>query len=207
MYNEEYVRLQIDSIPKQEGIALDIGANHGIHTVKIAEKFSKVYAVEPHPDNQKILAEKVEGLDNVEVVDAAITPVNGPIKLYVCSANPGGHTINEGVMGHKIWGHSEDNFHTAIGHTLDTFWKNYLGGEPITFMKVDIEGAEDTAFEGATETLKNNKMNIIMEVHRFVDCERLFKLFTDLGYTVYDIDGTGRPTNFVADNHYILSNK
>lgn len=202
MYNEEFLNLQINSIPKREGVALDIGANHGMHTKKIAEKFGQVFAIEPHPDNQKILEKELSGLSNVSIIHAAITPVNGTVKLYNCP-NPGGHTISEDVMGHRIWGHRPDSFVEVQGMTLDSFCKDLK----VSFMKVDIEGAENTAFEGAIETLKNNQMDILIEVHRFVDNEKLFKFFTDLGYRIYDIDGIGRPTSFIADNHYILSNR
>jgi FkbM family methyltransferase len=202
MYNEEFVNLQIDSISPREGIALDIGANHGMHTRKIAEKFTKVYAFEPHPQNIEVLKQQTAKHPNIEIVPAAITPTSGPVKLYNCP-NPGGHTISEGVMGHRIWGHTPDSYHEVQGMTLDEFCKD----KQISFMKVDIEGAENTAFLGAIETLKNNKMDIVIEVHRFVDCDSLFKFFTELDYIVYDIDGIGRPSTFTADHHYIVTNR
>lgn len=202
MYNEEFVNLQIDSIEPREGIALDIGANHGMHTRKIAERFKKVYAFEPHPDNIKILEQHLQPFAHVEIVPVAITATPGMVKLYNCP-NPGGHTISEAVTDHKIWGHRRDSFHEVTGMTIDEFCK----GKKITFMKVDIEGAENTAFEGAIETLKKNKLDIIIEVHRFVDNEKLFDLFTSFGYKVYDIDGIGRPSKFEADQHYIITNR
>jgi FkbM family methyltransferase len=203
MYNENFVNLQIDSIPPRPGIALDIGANHGMHTRKIAEKFDQVFAIEPHPNNIEILQKHVlTAHKNVVIVPIAITSNDGLIKLYDCP-NPGGHTISEAVMNQRIWGHNPEVYHEVEGMTLDTFCKD----KQITFMKVDIEGAENTAFDGAIETLKNNKMDIVMEVHRFVDCDRLFKLFTDLGYTIFDIDGTPNDTGFKADQHYIISNR
>lgn len=202
MYDEHFVNQQIDSIKPRDGIALDIGANHGMHTRKIAEKFPQVIAIEPHPVNSGILKANLKDFPNVTVHQTAITATDGKIKLYNCP-NPGGHTINEQVMEHRVWGHKPEDFIEVEGITLDTFCKDKV----ISFMKVDIEGAENFIFEGATETLKNNKMDIVIEVHRFVDTERLYKLFTDLGYTVYDIDGIGRPTKFDADQHYILTNR
>lgn len=202
MYNEEFVNLQIDSIQPRDGIALDIGANHGMHTKKIAEKFKKVFAFEPHPDNIKVLEKHIAIFPHVEIIAAAVTPVSGAIKLYNCP-NPGGHTISEAVMGHRIWGHNPDSYHEVTGLALDDFCMD----KKVTFMKVDIEGAENTAFDGAIETLKNNQMDIIIEIHRFVDNDKLYKLFTDLGYTVFDIDGIGRPSGFQADQHYIITNR
>lgn len=203
MYNEEFVNLQIDSIEPRDGIAIDIGANHGMHTMKIAERFEKVYAIEPHPDNITILKRNLASTPNVEIVQAALSPVTGTVKLYNCSTNPGGHTLSEAVTDHGIWGHSRESFTEVDGITLDDFCKD----KKVTFLKVDIEGAENSAFEGAIETLKNNKLDIIIEVHRFVDNEKLFKLFTDLGYTIFDIDGIGRPVEFKADQHYIITNR
>jgi FkbM family methyltransferase len=202
MYNEEFVNKQIASIGPRDGVALDIGANHGMHTKKIAEKFKKVYAFEPHPNNMNILSDAVKTFDNVDVVGAAVTNFDGQIKLYNCP-NPGGHTISEAVADHKIWGHTRENYYEVPAVTLDTFCKDKV----VSFMKIDIEGAENTMFEGAVETLKNNKMDIVIEVHRFVDTDKLFKFFTDLGYTIFDIDGIGKPTTFVADNHYIITNR
>ena len=50
--NENWVKQFIHNLPVQEnGIALDIGANHGIYTKILADKFSTVYAFEPHPNN------------------------------------------------------------------------------------------------------------------------------------------------------------
>lgn len=200
MYNEEFLNRQIDSLEKRDGIALDIGANHGMHTRKISEKFAKVFAFEPHPDNIEILRKNIA--PNVEIVPKAVTATTGKIKLYNCP-NPGGHTISEAVMGHRIWGHKPDSYHEVDGITLDDFCKD----KKISFMKFDVEGAENELFQGAVETLKNNKLDILIEIHRFVDCDRLFNFFTDLNFKIYDIDGIGRPSTFSADNHYILTNR
>jgi len=203
MYNESFVNMQIDALEKRiGGIAIELGANHGMHTRKIAEKFDTVYAFEPHPDNIKVLQGAIKHYPHVEVIEAAVVPVPGKVKLYNCP-NPGGHTISEDVMGHRIWGHNPDSYHEVQGIVLDDFCRN----RKISFLKSDIEGAENTIFDGAIETLKNNKMDILIEIHRFVDCDRLFKFFTDLGYQIFDIDGIGRPTTFIADNHYIVTNR
>lgn len=203
MYDEDLVAQQINSIPNREGVALDIGANRGIYTRRIAPKFEKVYAFEPHPDNIKHLQERTIQFDNVEIIQGVISDVDGPAKLYNCIANHGGHTLSKAVMEKAIWGHSPDDFLEVVGTTLDTFCKD----KKVSFMKVDVEAAEDRIFNSAIETLKNNKLDMIVEVHQFVDYARLYKFFADLGFKVYDIDGVGRPETFIADQHYILSNR
>lgn len=128
--NEGFVRNKIESLPVSDGIALDIGANHGMYTSLLAQKFKKVYAFEPHPDNFKIIQERVTD-KNVEFVNKAV---------------------------------------------------------------------------GIIETLKNNKIEMILEVHQTVDCEKLWSFFNDLGYTSY------APTNkvtgaYINDEHYFITNK
>ena len=203
MLSEPLIEKIINSLEKSDGIALDIGANHGIYTAQLAEKFGTVYAFEPHPDNVKILKEVQKAHPNIHIMEKVISKTNGPYKLYCCSKDDGSHTINKTYKDVKIWGYNSKNFIKVPGITLDTFWENL--NKPIEFMKVDIEGAETSIFEGAKKMLKNNTMTIILEVHHFVDSEAIYKIFKKLGYKFFNIDGP-EIYEFEAPNHYIITN-
>lgn len=181
-------------------IALDIGANHGTHTSKLACKFGKVYAFEPHPENIEVL--KKLDLKNVEIVPKAVSSHSGVIDLYVNKGNPGGHTINADV-GHKsTWGHGGGSIKVEAV-SIDDFCKDMK----IDLIKMDIESAENYVWEGAAETLKCNKLDIFLEVHQTVDSERLRLFFESFGYKWYDGNGlhvTGVPP---LDSHYLITNK
>lgn len=77
--NESFVEKTILQTNTPNGIALDIGANHGIYTKLLAKKFVHVYAFEPHPDNLKFLNFKKP---NVTVIPKAIGLKNEIIQLF-----------------------------------------------------------------------------------------------------------------------------
>lgn len=190
----------LDSIDFVDCVALDIGANHGVYTTKIADRFSKVYAFEPHTDNLKILKQSANA-PNITIVEKAISDKTGKLKLFCSHSNPGGHSISEKVSEVPLWGHAPDRFVEVDGISIDDFCK----GMNVGFMKVDVEGAENFIFNGAVETLKNNKMDIMLEVHQTVDIDELYMFFRNLEYIWYE---GGKPIRSInVDNHYILSNK
>lgn len=196
---EDYFQNKMDSWPKQDGVALDIGANHGYYTKCLIEKFSQVFAFEPHPDNLVEL-NKLKA-SNLEIVPCAVSDKPGKVKLYKNSLNVGGHTIFDKVAEEEIWGHNVADYMEVDAVTLDDFCK----GRSIKAIKMDIEGAEDFVWNGAVETLKNNKMDILLETHSSVDCGKLLIFFNRLGYKVYENDVT--VTEMRIDTHYLVTNK
>ncbi len=196
---EDYFQSKIDAWPKQDGVALDIGANHGYYTNYLVHKFTRVFAFEPHPDNLTEL-NKIKA-SNLEIVPCAISDKTGKIKLYRNSQNFGGHTINVKVAEEEIWGHSTADFMEVDAITIDDFCK----GRSIKAIKMDIEGAEDFVWNGAVNTLKDNKMDILLETHSSVDCDKLLIFFNGLGYKVYESDIP--VTKMRIDTHYLVTNK
>ena len=97
--SEKFVIEYLQKVNKSDGVALDIGANHGLHTDKIANKFSHVYAFEPHPENILILKKNVES-PNVTIVEKAISNRTGTGKLFV-SSNKGGHSLSVAIAETK----------------------------------------------------------------------------------------------------------
>ena len=72
--------LQVD----EEKCAMDIGANHGIYTNLLADKFKHVYAFEPQEDNITILAKAVDKNEKITVDRRAIGAVdNQDVTLYI----------------------------------------------------------------------------------------------------------------------------
>lgn len=197
---EHYFVDFVDSLPtKYDGIALDIGANHGMYTTKLSEKFQQVYAFEPQPDNIKLLRKAVNGRDNVKIIEKAISDKTGPLNLWI-STNPGGHSISQAVGSQRTWGHDPDRKIEVSGITIDEFCQNMN----VVFMKVDVEGAENFIFRGAVNTLLKNKVAILLEVHQTVDVNNLYYFFKYLGYKWFCF---GKEVTAIQnDNHYLVSN-
>lgn len=212
-FNEQFVRSFIENYPKcPDDVAFDIGANVGFYTLRIAPKFQKTYAFEVYGPTADLLSENVKNnnlTEKVVVVNKAVADRDGnDFKLYYVHTNPqghGGNTLSEHVAGTELWGHNPSIFTTVPGISLDTFVKeNKI--DNLRFIKMDIEGGENFAWLGAVETLKNNKLDIVLEVHNCVDYDGLFSFFKDLDYKI--INSYGRPANnFEPDSHYHITNR
>lgn len=210
--SEQFVLQYIQQLQPSDRIALDIGANHGIYTIPMASKFKKIYAFEPHPQNISILEGNLKkyNIQNVEIVPKAVSNRSGTMNMTTNPHNSGGHTLSEKVASHQEWGFVNTTTLEVPTITLDEFCKDL----DVEFMKIDIEGAEDFMFEGATEFLKRNSINIMLEVHNEVDRLKLFNMFKSFEFDVGSLgllitsEGIRQaltPVNeFIADNHYLI---
>lgn len=208
--DEGFVRRIIEELPSlQFGIALDIGANHGIYTDLLAGKFERVLAFEPDPNNMKILKQRSTSEKVIFVEEAIGVKDDEMVKLYR-SDDPGGSSTNEESPRFGGWGHTWTNYIWVPTITLDTLWHDirttYFKPEPhIRFIKCDVEGAEDYIFEHGQQMLVENNMQIVLECHQPVNFVRLYDLFTNCGYQVFNTLGD-RVRAFRRDAHFLVRN-
>ncbi len=168
-------------------IVVDLGANIGYYTLIFARLVGdngKVYAFEPDPENFALLKKNVEinGYKNVVLVQKAISNQTGKAKLFLSEENVGDHQIFDSKYGRK-----SIEIETV---TLDEYFKDIV----VDFLKIDIQGAEQAALEGAAKFLQNKKLKIITEF-----CPNLLNLFggdagkyldiIESNFKMYDIDG------------------
>jgi FkbM family methyltransferase len=191
---------KINRMQPVPGIALDIGANHGRYSTIMSKKFDEVHTFEINEENYlKLVANCKE--PNVTHHLKAIGVTDGKIK-YWPATNPGGHTTNENVASQERWGHKHKNFTEIPSVTIDSFCK----GKTVAMIKCDIEGGEDFIFNHGTETLRNNKMWVLLETHKTVDVDRLYNFFIGLGYEIYDRD-LNKQNHMAQDRHYLITNR
>lgn len=208
--SEQFVVSIINHVPQSDKIALDVGANHGIYTTMLAQKFKKVFAFEPQPDNIEILQKNIQQFNNVEIVAKAISDKSGSVKLNINPHNMGGHSISKKVAAHPEWGFTQQITMDVPAITLDEF----CADKDVGFIKFDIEGAEDFIFTGAQETLKRPDLNILIEVHNEVNLKNLYDMFKSHNFRIFGLGLSFGPgtshyetvlvNDFVADNHYFL---
>ena len=195
----------------EDAVAFDIGANLGKYTKALAGKFKKVYAFEACPATCESLKAELYNakITNVEIVNKAIVDKNMDVHLFTQGGgdgkNRGGNTTSLRVAGQRKWGHKPEKSIIVPGVTLDDYMKeNKI--ENLRFIKMDIEGGEDFAWFGAEETLKNNYLDIVLEVHNEVDYARLHKYMTDQGYKFFD-NKQQQVAGLKADTHYLVTNR
>jgi FkbM family methyltransferase len=152
-------------------IFVDVGANVGYYSLKIAKEYSSegvtIIAIEAHPGNYNALSKNIE-LNNfrcITAINKAVSDHKGIVTLYE-RVDPRNRIRSEFYSLSNSFIH-ESNFVRPEGGSLeiecDTL-DNILGEHRVDVMKIDIEGAEVSALEGATRILKKLR-KIIVEVH------------------------------------------
>lgn len=124
-------------------VAIDCGANVGVFTTLMAQSGATVYAFEPNPAAFETLVAAVAGLPNVRPINAAVTTVPGPVKLFLhkwAEEDPVHWSTGSSLLESKN-NVRKDHFTLVEGVPLARFIRD-LGVDSIRLLKMDIEGAE-----------------------------------------------------------------
>jgi len=145
-------------LPQVGDIVIDIGAGIGTETIIFHHLVGDgiVYAVEAHPETfRKLnLLCKINSLRNVKAFNIAISNVNGSVFIDNNSNHVSNRITNDnkGLLVNSV--------------TLDRFvLKNNIS--KINFLKMNIEGAEELAIDGMTDSV-NIIENIAISCHDFL---------------------------------------
>lgn len=151
-------------------VAIDVGANIGLWSLWLVEKFGYVYAFEPVEEFRECFVRNVQ-LPNYCLVPFAVSNIEGDQGIYVDKKNCGATHLGYGSGVKTI--------------TLDNYFrKENLGA--LGFMKIDVEGMEFHVMHGAWGLLKKHKPVVYFEdkhSERYnVTSEDCHKFLRDLGY-------------------------
>lgn len=128
-------------------ILVDIGANTGLYSCLARSMNKQAIAIEPHPENLRLLYRNFEenGWEDVEVWPIGVAESSRVLTLY------GGNTGASVVKG---WADIPESWKQRISvHTLDQILGSRFPDKQIV-IKVDVEGAEFGVLQGALNTLK-----------------------------------------------------
>ena len=137
------------------GIAIDVGANLGNHSLYFSRFFSKVVSFEPQPRTFKILALNAEIVSNVECHSCALSSFNGKAYIHSLASNMGASFIEEIPC---------DSSQEVEVRRLDSILDS---SEKVGFIKLDVEGTECDVIDGAQDVIKRNMPCIVFEQHEF----------------------------------------
>lgn len=159
-------------------LAVDVGANVGYTALVLAEavgQTGRVLAFEPHPDIFAELTKNTAGLP-VESVKAAVSDHGGLAKLHI----PLTFLSNHGIASLEPCDTSTDVEVEAI--TLDQI---LTPPHSVGVMKIDIEGHELNALQGASSLLQEGRIrDIIIEEHNPAT-SKVVGFLTDRGYRIF----------------------
>lgn len=131
-------------------IAVDGGANVGVWTGPLAERFATVLAFEPARDTITTLQERMASRANVVFYQYALWDKVARLAIRGAAQKPDSHKLRYCVEME----HTSD----VVGVPLDS-----LGIQTLGLIKLDVEGAELIALRGAKDTLLRCKPVVCFE--------------------------------------------
>jgi len=135
-HQEQYFDKEL--IPNIKNISfLDGGGYVGDTATEVIKNFSdfkKIYLIEPIPENIRIARRELGHLENIEFLECGVSDKKATLHF------------NEEKSFSNIYGNGTQSVEVD---TIDNIVK-----ERVDFIKLDIEGAEQDAIDGAKETIK-----------------------------------------------------
>jgi FkbM family methyltransferase len=164
----------IDRFVRPGDTVLDIGANIGLVTLRLAKRVGPrgvVHAFEPNPGASSRLASALKASDvsNVRLHEVALGPEQRTLKLSVPDGNAGAASL---LSGNGI---------DVPVKRLDDF---DLG--PVSFVKMDVEGFEDQVLRGFSKTLMASPPKVILFEQNDSKGGSI-PLLADVGYRIHGI--------------------
>jgi FkbM family methyltransferase len=156
---DNLVRL-VEAIPGSPTTVLDVGANCGVFSVLVARRFPKarIYAFEPAPALQKVLAANCAGL-NIVILPTAVLDRLGDMELYI---NESSQQTNS-MFRERVTPYARAVISLQVPTvTLDDFVSREEL-KKIDVLKIDVQGAEFAVLSGGAKTLEITDA-LLMEV-------------------------------------------
>jgi FkbM family methyltransferase len=172
---------------KSKMVLYDVGANIGSHTVALAKKYGNRITIRSFEAQRQIYYMlcgnvAINGLDNViceyaAVSDVADTVISIQLPDYNTVNNFGGvellpaqHSDNQTMI--------KPNLEFIKTTTLDSY------NDSVDFIKIDVEGMEHLALEGAKQILTKHRPICFVEIFK-TDQNRVKQIFKELNYIAY----------------------
>tara|TARA_B100000953_G_C18007990_1_gene417139 strand:+ start:152 stop:964 length:813 start_codon:yes stop_codon:yes gene_type:complete len=158
---------------------VDAGANIGLTSRFFTERFpnSVIYALEPEPENFKMLLKNIAGLDTIKPLQNALSSERG--KRF---------EIGESVRDEADWSRTtqESANGTIMGITLEELL-NENGGF-FDILKIDIEGAERFIFDDrASQDFLDKTRVLVIEIHdEFNIRSSIYKELRKRGFSIVE---------------------
>jgi len=156
---QEPVRRKSFGYVNRFGVAVDIGANVGLWSKDLAQRFERVIAIEPVATFTECLKKNVPW-GNIEVWQIALGTEDTTIDMIITEGNTGHSHIDKSTIGSG----------QVQMKKLDSLGLNF---DAIDYIKIDCEGYEVQILQGGEDTIKHHKPTIVVEQ----------KLHTDTGIT------------------------
>jgi len=189
LYEPHVARLIYDTL-KPGDTFYDVGANAGYFSLIAAKAVGltgRVVAFDPIPINVHVIKEQIEinKLSNRCVIEPlAISNTNGVLSFTISKRNANSHLSNI-PLPHVIMEEEREVIQVETT-TLDDYVQKH--SHP-TLIKMDIEGAEVNALEGAKTLLSSKNTTFLISVHSLSIEKQVKAILKKNGYEFFNLHG------------------
>lgn len=174
----EYQQTCIDAAllrAKEFNLAIDIGANVGLHSVRFAEYFNKVISFEPSQINFECLVENTKNFNNIDINKKAVGFKEDTLELVLPEDcyNCGAYSF----VDFKDY-NGKKSVESVEVITLDS-----LNLAP-DLIKIDTQGFEYPILLGALTTITKHKPVMIIEIEFSKNVNQILGMLSPLGYEI-----------------------
>ena len=160
-------------IPLEGTTVLDIGANVGFFSIllsRLVGSKGKVIAFEPLPRNLDFINRHIQlnKLENITVYAAAVGEKTGVMRFDSSPCHSQGRLAPSGDL-------------EVSTITLDSISEL---NNPVSFVKIDVEGAEADVLRGGKSFFKSNRPIVLLATHGQKKADDCQKILIDYGYSL-----------------------
>ncbi|MDZ4847966.1 MAG: FkbM family methyltransferase [Pirellulaceae bacterium] len=166
LFTIEYFR---HFVPRKGTVVFDVGGELGYETEQFSRMVGstgKVFVFECLPSHIKKLQRIASDRGNVEVVERACWNCETELDFFIGNTDGSSSVVPDvkGQVGQALADPSKEKL-VVKTEKLDEMWKRLHPRQAVEFLKMDIEGAEYEALDGATEMLQHTRYAVIAAYH------------------------------------------
>jgi FkbM family methyltransferase len=190
LIHEGFMLGGLQRLLREGDVAYDIGANIGLYCRFMVQVFkaSHVYAFEPIVDNCSVITEnlKIAGCTaQVTIIPCAVGDQDGTCDFQVDRLTSNSGALDAIKRGEAAASHSQYGLPPAVARVtasrLDTLLQNGGIRKP-DVIKLDVEGAEAIALEGARHLLSRHQPRLVIELHGTEVARSVLETLWELDY-------------------------
>jgi len=177
-------------------VFIDVGANLGFYSALLCRNFRVIAAVEPHPEDMKVLKSNLKRItNNIVFVQKAVSDKNGLAHFSFSGRSLSGTGREQFLIctdeqwRKKHWqaGGTAEIETITIESLIEDLMKINSVFENVDLIKVDVEGAEWEVLSGAKRAMKKIRAWLI-ELHNLSRKNEMNNLLNSFGYKPRWID-------------------
>jgi len=182
----------LDRIVPEGAITVDVGANCGLYTRKLAQLSRQVHAFEPSHKMADLL--RRTSATNVSVHEVALSDHAGHAELFIPQ---NGEDLVHGLASLEPGVGASSK--TVASLNVPTARLDAIVRQDVAFVKIDVEGHELSVLEGAVELLERSQPVFLVEAedrHRIRATRSIFEFFERRSYRGFFLkDGSVAPVD------------